>query len=466
MTDLSGVCHMLRFSSVCMCEKRVDIREHVKLTDHRLKLLFTINTTWLNACDSVKSRLYRTCYPPTLSRLDHTTHKTLLLLSKTLQTATRYKPFILPFTMLPPAPPPSFDIPAFKYRPEYGSHGAEPCKSYIQSVSATSPRGGYPDVDNSRRDMTDAQQHNTLRLISLVWGYNSSQVIRSILGIELPRNHKTYLSNLIRVRLGALPSNPIYHMVQESVESYDLGVNIRDLARTAALCKVAVPGESQAMIDRRQEIAAEYQAASYELRDRAVAHINQQIADLPLVNMGFAGASQSWRLKRVCVRFQVDPFENLDVQQGMELHYSERTKEDRRTFWLARYESNVVAWYWAFRGVVDIHETIAEEPMATYSREEFAYVCDAMWTMVTGKEGPATSHQAAYRKACGGFNDFYNYELDAGLAVNDGPVRSLKFIKVTPHSFSSPNGYLKSVTGDYTAAVEHEYRAEHAEDEF
>jgi hypothetical protein len=57
MTDLSGVCHMLRFSSVCMCEKRVDIREHVKLTDHRLKILFTTNITWLNTYDRVKSRL-------------------------------------------------------------------------------------------------------------------------------------------------------------------------------------------------------------------------------------------------------------------------------------------------------------------------------------------------------------------------------------------------------------------------
>jgi len=326
--------------------------------------------------------------------------------------------------------------------------------------------GGYPDVDNPKRDLTDTQQRNTLRLISLVWGYNSSQVIRSILGIELPRKRTTYLSSVLRARLGALPSNPIYHMVQENVESYDLGVNIRNLARTAALCKVAVAGESQAMIERRQEIAAEYKTASYELRDRAVTHIDHQIANLPLINMGFAGASQYWRLKRVRVRFQADPFENLNVQQDMELHYSERTKEDRRAFWLARYEINVVAWYWAFRGVIDIHETIAEEPMATYSREELAYVCDAMWMMVIGKEGPATSHQAAYREVCGGLNDIYNYELDTGLAVNGGPVRSLKFIKVTPRSFSEPNGYLKSVTGDYTAAVQHQYRAEHAEDGF
>lgn len=82
-----------------------------------------------------------------------------------------------------------------------------------------------------------------------------------------------------------------------------------------------------------------------------------------------SGASQYWRLKGVRVRFQADLFENLDIQQGMELHYSRLTKEERRAFWLARYESNVVAWYWAFRGVIDIRNTIAEEPMATYSRE-------------------------------------------------------------------------------------------------
>lgn len=45
-------------------------------------------------------------------------------------------------------------------------------------------------------------------------------------------------------------------MVQENVESYDLEVNIRNLARTAVLCGVPVPGETQAAIDRRQEVAA------------------------------------------------------------------------------------------------------------------------------------------------------------------------------------------------------------------
>ena len=363
--------------------------------------------------------------------------------------------------MLLPVSPPDFDIPAFKYRPEFGSDGTEPHRSDLHSVSATSPMGGYPDVDNPKRDLTETQQRNTLRLISLVWGYSSSQVIRSILGTELPRNHTTYLSSVLRARLGALPSNPIFHMVQENVESYDLGVNIRNLARTAALCRVAVPGESQAAIDRRQEVAAEYEIASYELRDRAVAHINQQIANIPTLNVGLADTVQISRLEDIRASFQVDPFEDLDVQQGLELHYSECTKDERRTFWLARFERNVIAWYWAFRGIIDVHDTISEEPMATYSREEFAYVCDAMWMVVIGKEGPAASHQAAYRTVCGGFNDFFNDELPAGFLVSGGPVRSLKFIKITPGSFSLPNGYLKSVTMDYTLDVEMKYLAEH-----
>jgi len=367
--------------------------------------------------------------------------------------------------MLPPVPPPYFDVPAFTYRPVFGSHGAESLKSPIHSVSATSPRGGYPDVDNPRRDMIETQRRNTLRLISLVWGYDSAQFVKSILGTELPRKHKTYLSNVLRVRLGALPSNPIYHMVQGNVEIHDLEVNIRNLARTAAICTVAVPSETQAAIDCRQEISAKYQIAAYELRDRTVARINSQIADLPRLS-GTAGVVQSWRLEHLRAHFQVDPFEGLDGTQAPELHYSELTKEDRRAFWLARYEENVVAWYWAFRGAINIRETIAEEPMATYSREEFAHVCDAMWMMVIRKKAAAASHQAAYHQGCEGFNDFFNDQLPAGFLVDNGPVRSLKFIKVMPGSISKPNGYIKSVTMGYTVAVEMNYLAEHGDDEF
>jgi hypothetical protein len=252
-------------------------------------------------------------------------------------------------------------------------------------------------------------------------------------------------------------------MVKENVESFDLGVNIRNLARTAALCRITVPSESQAAIGRRQDTASKYQVASYELRDRAIAHINEQIADLrrSTLNLSMAGAVQISRLRSIRSRFQVDPFEDLDVQESSEVHYFERTQDERRALWLARYEMNVVAWYWAFRGVVDIQETIAEEPMATYSREEFSYVCDVMWMVVIGKKGAAASHQAAYRKVCGGFNDFLDCELDVGLVADGGAVRSLKFIKVTPHSFSTPNGFTKDVTREYTSAVERKYRAWH-----
>jgi hypothetical protein len=38
-----------------------------------------------------------------------------------------------------------------------------------------------------------------------------------------------------------------------------------------------------------------------------------------------------------------------------------------------------VAWYWAFRGVMDIRAALAEEPFKPNSKQEFAFVCNMMW---------------------------------------------------------------------------------------
>ena len=53
-------------------------------------------------------------------------------------------------------------------------------------------------------------------------------------------------------------------------------------------------------------------------------------------------------------------------------------KLEEENFWLNRYDANVVAWYWVFIGILDIHDTLENEPFNTYSRLEFAHVCNDM----------------------------------------------------------------------------------------
>ena len=53
-------------------------------------------------------------------------------------------------------------------------------------------------------------------------------------------------------------------------------------------------------------------------------------------------------------------------------------KLEEEIFWLNRYDANVVAWYWVFIGILDIHDTLENEPFNTYSRLEFAHVCNDM----------------------------------------------------------------------------------------
>jgi hypothetical protein len=53
-------------------------------------------------------------------------------------------------------------------------------------------------------------------------------------------------------------------------------------------------------------------------------------------------------------------------------------KLEEEIFWLNRYDANVVAWYWVFIGILDIHDTLENEPFNTYSRLEFTHVCNDM----------------------------------------------------------------------------------------
>jgi hypothetical protein len=78
-----------------------------------------------------------------------------------------------------------------------------------------------------------------------------------------------------------------------------------------------------------------------------------------------------------------DPFHRLDADY-MEVVYYKLSKTSKDAFWLARYDENVVAWHWAFPGVMDIRATLAGEPFKTFSRQEFAFVCNMTWMDTIG----------------------------------------------------------------------------------
>jgi hypothetical protein len=158
--------------------------------------------------------------------------------------------------------PQRYNVPTYGYISEHGSHGVPPRQSPYHAVSATSLQGGgYPGLnDIPSKLLTPTQQANTIRLIVATFGYGSQEVIGGILGQELKDKCKTAVSNAASQRLKARPSNPMYHMIQEEVENYNLGVHIRNMARVAVASRAA--GEI--------EKADESQAASLELRDRAI----------------------------------------------------------------------------------------------------------------------------------------------------------------------------------------------------
>jgi hypothetical protein len=157
--------------------------------------------------------------------------------------------------------PQRYNVPTYGYIPEHGSHGVPPRQSPYDAVSATSLQGGgYPGLnDIPSKLLTPTQQANTIRLIVATFGYGSQEVIGGILGQELKDKCKTAVSNAASQRLKARPSNPMHYMIQE-VENYNLGVHIRNMARVAVASRAA--GEI--------EMADESQAASLELRDRAI----------------------------------------------------------------------------------------------------------------------------------------------------------------------------------------------------
>ena len=268
--------------------------------DDRFDLTSITETMWPSVCDKNLTRqvyIEPTNHPPYCD----------LALPPPYHSPLHNSPMALTSRpiMLSPTQPPYFDIPSFKYRPEFGSHGTGPLVSSVGSVSATSQQGGYREVGDRGWDLNEVQCHNTLRLMTFVWGSNDAKAFGSIAGGLISREHASSLSKLLRARFGTRSTHPIYLMVQENVQCYDLGANIRDLARTAVLhMLLASPDESQAAINRRKTIAADYQTASYELRDRAIARIDENIDELATSCAGIAGLVQITRLESLRARLK------------------------------------------------------------------------------------------------------------------------------------------------------------------
>jgi hypothetical protein len=363
-------------------------------------------------------------------------------------------------------PPPWYNVPAFGYQPEHGSYGVPPLILDQSSVSATSVQEGYPEIHVfNGEEFTYTQKLNALRLYTLIWCSNVKAAICMLLGSEPSRGLDSQVNRFLHSRFGARPTNPIYHMVQENVERYDLGVNIRNLARTAMVLRLPIAGGSQEKITSREELANEYRAASFGLRDRAIAAINKGIADPTLE--GMRGQVLASRLMGIRTELAADPFDNPDASDKEPL-YSELTRNAKQNFWLGRYDENVVAWHWTLRGVVEIRETIKEEPMKTYCKEQFAFVCDAMWRMVISIDVRAhlvqsgsvpardtdvsvvtDADRAAYWEHIGMFWWYFNYKHKGG-----GDVQSLSAVKVPMSSFKRANGFIGLVSDQYIEAVE------------
>lgn len=144
------------------------------------------------------------------------------------------------------------------------------------------------------------------------------------------------------------------------------------------------------------------------------------------------------------------------------------TREQRRHFWLNRYDENVVAWYWDSIGLIDIRQTIEDEPMRSYSQDEFAFVCNAMWVSIVSVDAEnsllaqsgsvavrsmeghvvTAKDQTNYRQEVGTFNTRFNH---THLAT---PVESLDVIWVHKASINKAKGLNAWMRQRYVAEVE------------
>lgn len=82
---------------------------------------------------------------------------------------------------------------------------------------------------------------------------------------------------LVGDRIAATEFNSMYFMVLETVESWNLGASIKNLARPAVRARVAVVVEDAVASARHRNIVITYQAAVFDLRSRAILGIDAPI---------------------------------------------------------------------------------------------------------------------------------------------------------------------------------------------
>jgi hypothetical protein len=187
---------------------------------------------------------------------------------------------------------------------------------------------------HSTNDHTTVELHNIIRLATVIWGVNRKPAISSLIGDRLRCSVDGTINILVGDRIGATTGSPMYYMVRECVESYDLGIRIRTLARISVRAGVAVAGEGAPAVARRQTIATgRYRAAAYSLRTRAIAAINNAIGVAVRKYPGRRGDVLAWRLETLRTRFSDDPFLSITATPNLfEPAYFNQTREAKKQF--------------------------------------------------------------------------------------------------------------------------------------
>jgi hypothetical protein len=359
--------------------------------------------------------------------------------------------------------------PSYAFRPKHGSYGVAPLDLNAQTVTATSAAGGFPESNSpvGNPNYTPVEHLNIVRLATVVWGANCKPAIADLLGGGLEDSLDDNINSLVGGRFAATDANPMYHMVQEEVEIYNTEVRIKTFARISVRARLRMAGEDLAAVAHRERVARSYRAAAFDLRDRALEAINEAVSRVSRKYTGKRGQVLVSRLRAVRTKFAVDPFVRLNPNQ-VSLVYFRLDRDAKKQFWLNRFNKNVVAWFWEFCGIMDIRETISDHLFSNYCREEFAFVCDAMWYSVISinveganfvqsgsvAERAANVHfvaaidQLNYRQHIGTFNENYN------RLHPRRQVRSLAVISVLQESISKPKGLKNWVCTRYAAAVE------------
>jgi len=175
---------------------------------------------------------------------------------------------------------PWLNVPEYRYEPKHGNYVMPPIYLGPSSVIATPAQGGCPEMEEHldggmARVFNPTQQTNIIRLVVQVFGGDSKDKIAGLIGGNLNRQLESQFNNILGQRIGATPTTPLYHMVQENVESYDLGVKILNLARTTMPARTAAAHGDVAFADRQNNIAAQYQMATLDLQNRALEAIDE-----------------------------------------------------------------------------------------------------------------------------------------------------------------------------------------------